>query len=43
MHKIVFQVIQYKPFQILVESLWEKCLPVCFPFQDQNEFPGTRI
>ena len=27
MRKIVFQVIQYKPFQILVESLWEKCLP----------------
>ena len=27
MRKIVFQVIQYKPFQILVESLPEKCLP----------------
>ena len=27
MRKIVFQVIQYKPFQILVESLLEKCLP----------------
>ena len=46
MRKILFQVIRYKPFRILVESFAREMVvgkPVCCPFQDQLEFPGTRI
>ena len=37
MRKIVFQVIQYKPFQILVESFATR-----YPSRDMEHVTGTR-